>query len=304
MLFRSKGRFQGVAEDHWVTLDLGPAPAEGGEEWLVGQGWIYPTDSSINRALGQGSRVRPRGLSLEIKTGAGWKTARDGLGFPAGKNKTVLIPLNGLDWGKAAPGQPRLVRLKTNLEIYWDRFALAKDRDPAGMRLREMPADTARLAYRGFSAVSPRAGGTPEIPRYGAPVGAEKRWRDLRGFHTRFGDVEELVARVDDRYVIMNAGDEMGFRFRALEPPGPGFVRDFFLEGDGWEKDGDFNTGFARTVLPLPSHARPAYTDPEVPLTRDPVFQANAGDWLKYHTRYVDGWGLAGALAPAPGRAR
>ena len=29
----------------------------------------------------------------------------------------------------------------------------------------------------------------------------------------RFGDVRELLAEVDDRYVIMNAGDKMRFRF-------------------------------------------------------------------------------------------
>ena len=45
------GRYQGVTRDHWVTLDLGPKlPA--GPLWLVGYGWIHPTDSSINVALG------------------------------------------------------------------------------------------------------------------------------------------------------------------------------------------------------------------------------------------------------------
>ena len=56
--------------------------------------------------------------------------------------------------------------------------------------------------------------GSPERPRY-VLAGTAPRWRDLEGYHTRFGDVRELLARVDDRYVIMNAGDEM-------RPPLPG----------------------------------------------------------------------------------
>ena len=43
------------------------------------------------------------------------------------------------------------------------------------------------------------------------------------GFHTRFGDVRPLNQAVDDRYVIMNAGDEMALRFPSLPPPPAGW---------------------------------------------------------------------------------
>ena len=36
-------------------------------------------------------------------------------------------------------------------------------------------------------------------------------------------------------------------------------VRDFIVVGDGWVKDGDYNTTFSRTVLPLPTHASGRY---------------------------------------------
>ena len=32
------------------------------------------------------------------------------------------------------------------------------------------------------------------------------------------------------------------------------------LVGDGWVKDGDFNTSYSKTVLPLPQHGHPDYT--------------------------------------------
>ena len=61
------------------------------------------------------------------------------------------------------------------------------------------------------------------------------------------------------------------------------------LIGDGWEKDGDYNTGFSQTVLPLPSHDRPDYgaarLEPE--LEDDPVYQRHRDDWEQYHTRFV-----------------
>jgi hypothetical protein len=129
--------------------------------------------------------------------------------------------------------------------------------------------------------------------------GTAPRWRDLEGYHTRFGDVRELLARVDDRYLIMNAGDEFTLRFAALPPPAAGMVRDFILAGDGWVKDGDYNTTFSRTVLPLPTHATGKYATRPRNLEDDPVYQRQRADWETYHTRYVAPDRLVRALAGA-----
>ncbi len=85
----------------------------------------------------------------------------------------------------------------------------------------------------------------------------------------------------------MNAGDEIALRFGEAPPPAPGLVRDFILVGDGWVKDGDFNTTFSRTVLPLPTHATGRYTTPPRTLEDDPVYQRHRADFETYHTRYV-----------------
>ena len=72
--------------------------------------------------------------------------------------------------------------------------------------------------------------------------------------------MRELLAAVDDRYVIMNAGDELRLAFPAppSRPRPRGWIaRDFVLIGDGWVKDGDYNTSFSKTVLPLPRHRPP-----------------------------------------------
>ena len=85
----------------------------------------------------------------------------------------------------------------------------------------------------------------------------------------------------------MNAGDEMSFRFRAQPPPAEGWVRDFVIIGDGWIKDGDYNSTFSKTVLPLPYHAKHEYTTFPTTLENEYVYKQFPEDWQNYHTRYV-----------------
>ena len=58
----AKGPYQGIAHEHFVEFDLGNAAGVDGLT-LVASGWIYPTDSSINVAIGQGGVVKPSGVS-------------------------------------------------------------------------------------------------------------------------------------------------------------------------------------------------------------------------------------------------
>jgi hypothetical protein len=99
--------------------------------------------------------------------------------------------------------------------------------------------------------------------------------------------VRELLAKVDDRYIIMNAGDEMTLRFSEQAPPPTGWKRDFVIVGDGWIKDGDYNTTFSKTVTPLPYHAKQEYLTPPGRLEDEWVYRQHPDDWQNYHTRYV-----------------
>jgi hypothetical protein len=71
---------------------------------------------------------------------------------------------------------------------------------------------------------------------------------------------------------------------------------------DGWEKDGDFNTTFSRTVLPLPTHEDGRYDRPPGRLEDDPVYRKHPDDFRDYHTRYVTPDRLRGALTRAKDR--
>ena len=280
-----RGAYQGVTRDHYVEFALAPPPEGTGRRWLVAHGWVYPTDSSINVAIGQGAHTPPYGLSLEAQRPDGtWRVVRPDLGFPAGKSKTILIDLDGV------PSDARRLRLRTNMEIYWDSLATAAAAPAAPLRTVRLAATKADLRYRGFSRTdTDTAAHAPELPRYADIANTAPRWRDLVGYHTRFGDVSELLTGVDDRYVIMNAGDEIRLAFAEQPPPPAGWTREFVLVSDGWEKDGDFNTGFSKTVQPLPSHDRPDYGAPStsVELEDDPVYLRHPEDWQRFHTRFV-----------------
>ena len=281
-----RGWHQGITRDHYLEVELdtaaGPVPAEG-DVYLLAYGWIYPTDSSINVALGQSTLPPPRGVRVEAQAPDGaWSVMHEDVGFPAGKLKTMVIPLL-----RHADGSiPTRLRLRTNLEIYFDRIAHAAAAAVTGTTARLL-ADVADLRYRGYNVtefVGPRR---IEIPRYEL-ANIRPIWRDLVGFHTRFGDVRELLTDVDDRYAILNAGDELRLRFAAPPEPPAGWRRDFILIGDGWVKDGDFNTAHAKTVGPLPSHDTPDYPrEPYPTLEDDPVYQRYPKDWERYHTRWV-----------------
>jgi Tfp pilus assembly protein PilF len=288
-----RGAYQGVTRDHYVEVELPDDAPRDGMLWLVCEGWIHPTDSSINVAISQGGHEPPHGLSMEVPDGkGGWTVAKPNLGFPAGKSKTVLLDLSGV----FREGTPRRLRLRTNLEIYWDAIQWAVGQPQTELKTLRLDPATVELRYRGFSFVNQADKSSPELPDYNRLAGTMAMWRDLVGYHTRFGDVRDLLTKVDDRYVIMNAGDEMLFRFAAAPPVPAGWVRDYVLIGDGWEKDGDYNTGFSKTVLPLPTHATSDYTKAPARLEDDPVYRRYPQDWQDYHTRYVTPQSFADAL--------
>jgi hypothetical protein len=293
------GQYQGVTRDHYLEVDLGEGAPANGPLYLIAHGSIYPTDSSINVAMTQGQRWQAHGLSLEVPDGkGGWRVANNNLGFPAGRKKTMLVDLTNV----FGPGVPHRLRLRTNLEIYWDAIEWARGQPDTQLKTEQLAPAVADLHYRGYSVIDRADAGAPEVPDYQRIAGTKQRWRDLIGYYTRFGDVRELLAKVDDRYVIMNSGDEMAFRFVAPPPPPAGWVRDFVIVGDGWIKDGDYNSTFSKTVEPLPYHAerdystRPGRLEDELPYRRHPE------DWQRYHTRYVAPDAFQDALRESAGR--
>ncbi|MDQ4079281.1 MAG: FG-GAP-like repeat-containing protein [Gemmatimonadota bacterium] len=247
--------YQGVVEMHDLILDLDRSAGDLGT-YLFLRGWIYPTDASINVALSQQSSIEVIAPSLEVRDAAGrWRKVAD-IGFPSGKDKTMVVDLAG-----KFPTSDRHVRIRTNMQIYWDEAFVSRDLASDLSKITTLAPVSADLHFRGFSRTYRKGG------RYGpywfdyAEVTKESPWRPITGAFTRFGDVRSLIGEADDMYVIMGPGDEATIEFNAHSagPLPAGWKRDFLLYTDGWIKDSDLNTAFGTTVEPLPYHGARSY---------------------------------------------
>jgi hypothetical protein len=193
---------------------------------------------------------------------------------------------------------PRRLRLRTNMEVYWDKLEWAAGLPEAQIKTQRFNAETAELRYRGYSVMGRVDDSSPELPDYNRLEFTGQRWRDLIGYYTRYGDIGELLEKVDDRMVLVNAGDEVRLRFQAVADPPAGWSRDYVMIGNGWIKDGDYNSTFSKTVLPLPDAKMREYTKPPGRLEDDPVYRRHARDWQEFHTRYVTPDRFRNAMRP------
>ena len=289
-----KTQYQGLVEEHSIVIDLEPAASDNDLHSMVLSGWLMPTDSSINLALSQGTIDPPRGLKVEVSDENGdWHVLHEDYGMPAGKLKTILLDLEDV----FPNPQDRRVRLTTTSQIYWDGIFYAEKMDESLITETKLEPETMELRYRGYSEWYTPDDVSPKLANYDVISGTTQRWLDLQGFHTKFGDVSELLEEIDDRYVIMNAGDEILLEFRALDEPKEGYTRSYVLVSDGWVKDGDYNTEASATVEPLPYHGMTDYEyPPSIRLQDDPVFQRFREDWIHYHTRYITPHSFRSAL--------
>ena len=251
------GKYQGLADEHDLILDLGDQ-AVSDSLYLFLRGWVFPADASINTAMTQSALYRSRPPSLEVINKKGeWQTVIPNIGFPMGKDKMVIANLSGKF---LTPGN-RKIRIRTNMQIYWDEVFFSNRLSKAPVNMHDLTMTNAQLAFRGYSA-SYRKGGPfgPHWFDYYNTSGGQK-WRDLTGYYTRYGDVLPLMQQADDAYVIANSGDEITIEFDASRLPAlpQGWKRDFLIYSEGWVKDGDLNTAHGQTVGPLPFHNMPAY---------------------------------------------
>jgi Flp pilus assembly protein TadD len=276
------GKYQGVTEMHDLILD----PGEIGKSknlLLFLNGWIFPTDASINVALSQSADLKVvRPIVQVINKKGEWETVIENLGFPMGKDKTVITDLSS----KFLSGDHR-IRIRTNMEIYWDYIFFSDKVSNIPVTSSVLNPVSADLHYRGFSQ-SFRKGG-----RYGphwfdySNVDKNKKWHDLSGNYTRYGDVLPLLAESDNKYIISNAGDETSISFdsKSLPELKKGWKRDFLIHTIGWVKDGDINTALGSTVLPLPFHGMKSYPPSEADsYPNDPELQKYNKE---YNTRIV-----------------
>ena len=275
-------KYQGVTEMHDLILDPGDV-GKNKNLFMFLNGWIFPTDASINVALSQSANLKVIRPFVQVINSKGeWVTVIENLGFPMGKDKTVIADLTG----KFLSGDHR-IRIRTNMEIYWDYIFFSDNVSNAPVISTVLNPVSADLHYRGFSRTYRKG------CRYGphwfdySDVDKNKKWRDLSGNYTRYGNVLALLTESDNKYVISNAGDETSIQFdsKVLPELKTGWKRDFLIHSVGWVKDGDINTALGSTVLPLPFHGMKSY-----PPSENDIYPQDADHqkYLKeYNTRVV-----------------
>ena len=246
--------WMGMAGRHWLDLRF-PQPGGSGQLVLCGEGGVdYPYPESMNAATQAGHSLLPPTLARRGKDGT-YATLGE-IGFPAGLPKPMLarIPAG------AEGGEPW--RLESNLRVYWDRLRLgrllgdAENGKVEGVTVRWMDPSAAHLDRVGFAKEIPAG----ELVAYDGnardPVSAS-RWK---GSFTRLGDVQELLAGVDDRLAVCGPGDAVDLEYLLPDgEPSPGMTRTLMLRVHGWCKDTAPTTLTGATVEPLPWRGMPAY---------------------------------------------
>ena len=264
-------RFLGrLVKEHVLVLEFEePLDAGPGRPVLVADGWVeFPFSQTAFSAWQAGASLDPPTLEARDAQGR-WIVVAPTFGYPGGMPRQMALPLSSL------PRGTRALRLRTNLEIYWDRLTVVRaEACPSAVR-RSLGLVEADLRESGFMDRQVKEQFRPHFD-YGQRA-AHPEIIDPEGFYTRFGVVNELVETTDDAVAIFGPGEEIHLEFMApKEAVTEGWTRRLVLETVGWCKDMDLYTGDGATVGPLPSTGAPN-------ALRDRLHR-------RYNTRYQRGW--------------
>ena len=257
---------QGLTDEWTMEFDLGklaePDQTAPKNIRMVLIGWVFPTNTSLNQAIVQNPDLHPPAPpSLEVRDAEGnWKTVRPFIGFPSGKTKAMVIDLSD-----AFLTTDYRLRIRSSMELYWDRVFFTVDESDADTRTFDCSLAAADLHYRGFSRRTYadnalfRNGHAPEGYDYDS-VTKDPRWNEMLGRFTRFGEAADLLQSQDDQMVVMGPGDELTIEFIVPpEEPPAGWKRDFVLYNVGWDKDADLSTVYGQSSEPYPFKAMTRY---------------------------------------------
>ena len=250
--------YAGFAKRHALTLDVGEWSAKRPLRLFL-TGFIeYFSATSMYAAWQAGMAPESPTVEALMPDGA-WRRIVADMGFPAGLPRTIVVDLTG-----KMPVGARRIRIRTNLQIYWDQAMIDNSSEARqDVRQTELPLASATLAFRGY----PKQidGKTPGDLTYDYQAISKTgpfQWQ--RGNYTRYGAVAPLLQAKDDRYVVFGSGEDIDAEFSdAALPALPAhWKRDYFFYADGFVKDMDFYEALPFTVTEMPFHGMSTYPYP------------------------------------------
>ena len=237
-------RFIGLlAAEQKLTLTFSE-PLANANPVLVAQGWVeYPYSQTVFAAWQAGVTYQTATLEALDENGQ-WITVASEFGYPAGMPRAMALPLPAL------PEGTRTLRLRSNMEIYWDQVMIVYEESIDTHRTSRKPV-VARINKIGFPR---RTNGPQRIPHFDyhdrSPYWDTKY---QHGYYTTLGDARPLVTKVDGALAIFGGGEEIHLEFDTFEAPSAGTTRHLLLDFRGWAKDMDLYTADGETVGPLPA---------------------------------------------------
>ncbi len=280
-------QFQGFAQLHSLTLDLGEA-YRGGPLWLLLHGEVEYFSANSMYAASQAGVQAISPFVEALDSNNRWVRVIDDMGFPAGGPRTMTADLTG-----KLPIGTQKIRVTTNLQIYWDSILISRTpqafRDETqSPRLTPVPLVHADLGYHGFPL---KIEGSPpgNVQYIYEKASATGPYTRPIGTYTRYGDVLPLLTALDDQSVVFGSGDEVRLDFDPSKLPvlREGWVRDYFFAAYGYEKDMDFYAAEGNYVAPLPFLRMGDY--PYAQGKSFPLDDAHVNYLLRYNTRYMSG---------------
>jgi tetratricopeptide (TPR) repeat protein len=247
--------YAGFVNTHSLTLDLGDWSSAKPLRLLMSGFIEYFSATSMYSAWQAG--IAPISPYVEALMPDGqWRRIVDDMGFPAGLPRTIVTDLTG-----SMPPGARLIRITTNLQIYWDQILISNEAEaPELVRETEVPLASASLGFRGYpKQVDGKTSG--DLTYYYEQASATGPFVRQRGLYTRYGDVTPLLTSIDNQFAVFGSGEDIDLEFRDSNLPAlpAGWKRDYFFYANGYVKDMDYYEAMPFTVAAMPFHGMSGY---------------------------------------------
>lgn len=235
-------RFLGLVDEQIITMDF--AQTLKGNYQFILNGWVEYGYSQTMFAAWQAGQIA-QAPTLEYLINGEWKVLLKEFGYPAGMPRNASVPI-------FIPEATQKLRIRTNMEIYFDQLGLAQLGKPESLTHHELILHSAELKQLGFPQ---RRNNQQRVPSYDFSQ-IQPFWdtRYMQGAYTQLGEISELLQHTDNAVAIIGAGEGIEIKFKDDLPKlQAGYTRHYLLKFKGWAKDMDILTKQGETLAPIPS---------------------------------------------------